>query len=127
MADTKQHPSAIPVESDGVSYSGVLWFVIILTATTLFCQAVVWGMFEIMERRASASDAPRSPLAVQTGTPPPGPNLLTDEPANLQKFQQSERDRLSTYGLDKNTGAVRIPIDRAKELVLERGLPARVK
>jgi hypothetical protein len=70
---------------------------------------------------------PRPTLAVKTGTPPPGPNLLTDEPANLQTFRKSEHERLTTYGLDRNTGAVRIPIDRAKELVLERGLPARAK
>jgi len=127
MADTRDHSSPIPVESDGVSYSGVAWFVVILTATTLFCQALVWGMFAFMERRVAATDAPRSPLAVKTGTPPPGPNLLADEPANLRKFTQDEHNRLSTYGLDKNTGVVRIPIDRAKELVLERGLPARAK
>ena len=33
---------------------------------------------------------------------------------------------LTTYGwVDKNAGTVRIPIDRAKELLLERGLPVR--
>jgi len=33
---------------------------------------------------------------------------------------------LSTYGwTDKNAGVVRIPIDRAMELQLERGFPTR--
>jgi hypothetical protein len=33
---------------------------------------------------------------------------------------------LTTYAwVDRNAGTVRIPVDRAKDLALERGLPAR--
>jgi hypothetical protein len=33
---------------------------------------------------------------------------------------------LTTYGwMDQNAGVVRLPIERAKELILERGLPVR--
>jgi hypothetical protein len=45
---------------------------------------------------------------------------------NLQKFRAEEEHQLSSYGwVDQNTGLVRLPIDRAKALLLERGLAVR--
>jgi hypothetical protein len=130
MADTKHGHAApahdIPVEGDGISYSGLGWFVVVLTVTTVLCQLLVWGLFEVMENRAESMDAARAPLALPAGTLPPGPTLLADEPANLRDFRQAEQDRLTTYGwVDRNGGRVRLPIERAKALVIERGLPVR--
>ncbi len=48
MADTKHVHGAAPIEGDGVSYSGIVWFVVILTVTTVACQLIVWGGFEFM-------------------------------------------------------------------------------
>ncbi|HEX5214894.1 MAG TPA: hypothetical protein VFV98_05495 [Vicinamibacterales bacterium] len=127
MADTNaHHADQIPVEGDGVSYSGIVWFVVILTVTTLFCQLLVWGLFEYMQSREFARDPARSAVAAPTGTLPPTPNLLTDEPANLKHFRDAETTALETYGwVDQNAGTVRLPIEKAKELILERGLPVR--
>ena len=127
MADTK-HGAAppLPVEGDGVSYSGIVWFVVILTVTTVFCQLLVWGMFEFMQSREDARDPARSIVAAPTGTLPPTPNLLTDEPATLKHFRDAEKSALETYGwVDQNAGTVRLPIAKAKELMLERGFPVR--
>ncbi len=126
MADTSHAHATPPVEGDGVNYRGIVWFMIVLAATTLFCQAIVWGMFSYMAHRERAADTPRSDLAVPQGQNPPAPNLLTDEAGNLRAFRAREDEVLSTYGwADANQQAVRIPIDRAKELILQRGLPAR--
>ena len=127
MADTNaHHADQIPVEGDGVSYSGIVWFVVILTVTTVFCQLLVWGLFEYMQSREFERDPARSIVAAPTGTPPPTPNLLTDEPANLKHFRDAEKTTLETYGwVDQNAGTVRLPIAKAKELILERGLPVR--
>jgi hypothetical protein len=133
MADIKTHHAAPiptgPVAEDGLSYRGIVWFVVILVATTAFCQLLVWGMFELSSARASGAEAPRPPLAgpapghMEPPALPPGPNLLTNEPMNLRTFRVTEDAALSTYGwIDQNAGIVRIPIDRAKELALERGL-----
>lgn len=131
MADTK-HAHAIataptgPTEGDGVSYKGLVWFGVILFATTVVCQVLVWGMFELFDRQVTREDVPRAPLAAPVGTLPPPPNLLTDEPGNLSTFRHQEDEILSTYGwVDKNSGLVRIPIDRAKALLLQKGLPVR--
>jgi len=131
MADTKHahaHAAAPagPVEGDGINYRGIVWFVAILIVTTLACQALmVWFMHIEHERVA----APPALAAV-----PPAPNLVSlnsqdmpeGEPTNLARFRASEDEILSTYGwIDRNGGVVRIPIDRAKALLLERGLPVR--
>jgi hypothetical protein len=49
------------------------------------------------------------------------------EPVNLETLRTREHEELTTYGYeDKNAGTYRIPVDRAKELVLERKvLPVR--
>jgi hypothetical protein len=133
MADTK-HGAAppMPVEGDGVSYSGILWFVVILTITTIVCQVLMWGLFAVLRGRESSRDLARSPLAAPQGQAPPGPNLIAilpgvhGEPQNLKEFRDKEHAILTTYGwADQNTGAVRIPIQRAKDLLIERGLPTR--
>jgi hypothetical protein len=140
MADTDRAPVTPPVEGDGISYRGIVWFAVILTATTVFCQLLVWGAFELMEARAERADVQRAPLAappvspsikdgrVLTGTDAPAPPMapLVNEPVVLNEFRQREDDYLSTYGwVDQGAGTVRLPIDRAKDLVIERGLPTR--
>lgn len=128
MADTKHHHAAPsqPVEGDGVSYSGIVWFVVILTIVTVVCQLLMWGLFAYLGTRHDASDVARSPFAAPQGQLPPPPNLLTDEPVNLLQYQRSEDTALGTYGwIDKEAGTVRLPIDRAKELLLQRGFPVR--
>ena len=129
MADTKHHhaPSPLPVEGDGVSYSGIFWFVVVLTVTTVACQLLVVGLFAYLDHRLlPVSTSPRSPLASPAGQAPPAPTLLRDEPANLKTFKDTEHSVLTSYGwVDQATGAVRLPIDRAKDLIIERGLPVR--
>jgi hypothetical protein len=114
-----------PTEGDGISYRGIVWFVVILTVTTLVCQGLVLLFLKYEIGRAARNDAPMAPLSLPAHQLPPPPNLLTDEPANLRQFRAHEDATLSGYGwVDRNAGTVRIPIDRAKELVLERGFGA---
>lgn len=124
MADTETRHLSPPVEGDGVNYQGIGWFVVILAGTTVFCMALVWGLFEVMDRRNEPTAA--APLAAPAGQLPPGPNLLTDEAGNLRQFRQREDTALTSYGwADQATETVRLPIARAKDMLLERGLPVR--
>jgi hypothetical protein len=141
MADTN-HPVDRPVEGDGVSYRSIVWFVVVLTATTVVCQILVWVLLRAFQYQ---SDTPvLSPLADAVTERPategrvypdltivgaktgPQPQLLVNEPANLEQFRAQEDLKLTTYGwVDRNAGVVRIPVERAKSLLLERGLPVR--
>ena len=145
MADIKAHhgtadhaPSPLPVEGDGINYRGLVWFAVILTATTLFCQVLVWGMFKWWENREEGRDVARAPVAAPASHPTitggrldggsiaPQPALLVNEPTVLRDFREHERQSLEEYGwVDRNAGTMRIPISRAKELLLQRGLPVR--
>jgi hypothetical protein len=56
-------------------------------------------------------------------TLPPQPRLQVYPVRHWKDFQGAERERLSTYGwMDRSTGAVHVPIDRAMDLIAERGL-----
>ena len=140
MADTKHagtKRSDARTEGDGISSRGVAWSMVVLTIITLFCYALVVGLFKFMESRAVAGDSPRAPLAAapvqpaieggrMVGGPASVPSLLLREPMNLQKFRDEEEHLLTSYGwVDQNAGVVRLPIDRAKALLLERGLQVR--
>jgi hypothetical protein len=141
MADTRHHGAhagTAPVEGDGIHYGGIGWFIVILTVTTVFCQVLVWGIFELMASRADARDVAPPAIAGPSVTPRiedgrllgrpdrPGPDMLVYEPTALGRFRATEDELLATYGwVDRNAGTIRIPIERAKELLLEKGLAAR--
>ncbi len=127
MTDTKSHQAGVAqTESDGVNYRGIVVFVAILAITTIACELIVVGMFKLFDAQSKASGVARAPLSAPAGTLPPPPNLLLNEPLNLSQFRAREANELGHYGwIDKNAGVVRLPIDRAKALLLERGLPVR--
>lgn len=129
MADTRHPPASVsPVEGDGVSYSGIVWFVVILTVTTVVCQILMFVLLKTMQHQNPAPEADRQgltgrvyPEMVHVGPANgPTPQLLAREPVNLEEFREQEHDILNNYGVvDANAGTYRIPIERAKELVLE--------
>jgi hypothetical protein len=96
-------------------------------------------LFNWFERQAAANDPPVSPLALPAPEVPkntsqspyfssgvPGPPLLTNEPIALDKQRGNEQKRLHGYGwVDEKSGVAYMPIEEAKKLILQRGLPAR--
>lgn len=51
------------------------------------------------------------------------PRLETNERIEINDFRLQEEQKLDTYGwVDQQGGAVRIPIDRAMDLIAQRGL-----
>ena len=56
----------------------------------------------------------------------PEPRLQMNPVRDYQEFRAAEEAYLNSYGwIDRLNGVVRIPADRALELVLQRGLPQR--
>lgn len=81
------------------------------------------GFFGLMERRAE----PRGEQPFADYQPvPPEPRLQADPAVDLQLLHEREYERLHRYAwADEQEGIVRIPIERAMELIAERGLPTR--
>jgi hypothetical protein len=66
-----------------------------------------------------------SPL-VKTRQVPPAPQLQVSPGVDMMQFRLAEDAKLNGYGwVDRQNGIVRIPIDRAMDLLATRGLPAR--
>lgn len=77
------------------------------------------------ERTAAERAREISPIEV-TPPMPPEPRLQVSPPADLAAMRAAEDEVLQSYGwIDKEENVVRIPIERAMELLAERGLPAR--
>jgi hypothetical protein len=56
----------------------------------------------------------------------PEPRLETDERTEINDFRLREEEQLNSYGwVDQPAGVVHIPIERAMQLVVARGLAAR--
>jgi hypothetical protein len=143
MSDTNHSHSDIPIEGDGISYSGIGWFIVVLVVTVVASELFVVGLFKATERyRLNRPEVVRAPLAAPVSHPTidggrletgmeaaaaPTPTLLVDEPINLKAFRDNEQKMLHTYGwVNEGAQTVRLTIDRAKDLVIERKLlPAR--
>ena len=68
---------------------------------------------------------PASPFENQRELPPQ-PRLQPHPASDLKRYCETEQQELSTYGwVDRHNGVVRIPVDRAMDIVLQKGLPAR--
>ena len=84
---------------------------------------VLFGFFDGRERMTVPAEYP---LAAQAPKVPPEPRLQEHPREDLRELRAREDEILTSYGwVDKNAGIVRIPIDAAMKLTLERGLPAR--
>jgi hypothetical protein len=57
---------------------------------------------------------------------PPSPRLQPAPVTDLRNYRDAQQQELNSYGwIDPHNGVVRIPIDRAMDLLLQRGLPVR--
>lgn len=65
-----------------------------------------------------------APSPVRATAQFPEPRLQAKPAAELEKFRAAEEQQLNSYGwIDRFAGIVRIPIERAMELIVQRGLP----
>ncbi|HXQ26528.1 MAG TPA: hypothetical protein VN822_09000 [Candidatus Acidoferrales bacterium] len=68
-----------------------------------------------------------SPMVKETDRMlPPSPRLQVMPHLELQDYCAAQQREVGTYGwVNQQSGVVRLPVDRAMDLVLARGLPAR--
>ena len=102
-------------------------FAIFLTVLTLVTAALTVGFYKFLDSREQVEKAPRYPLAEGVTRPlPPTPRLQTYPFDDVKAFRVEEAKLLEHYAwIDKNAGTVRIPVSRAIELLVAKGLPHR--
>jgi len=134
-------------EESRVQVAGVTWFIIILSIAVVFIGWLMVALINSFEGREIKSELESrpSPFAAERAKIPPEPrlqlapnseeqidkrippDLKTQHPLQEMKDLRSQWEKqLTTYGwVDEQSGVVRIPIDDAKRLLLQRGLPTR--
>jgi hypothetical protein len=138
MADVNQPHAAAPAggptdnvevlhEESDVNIRAIFGFgagLVVVAAVVHLLIYVLFGFFNAREGRSVTAEYPLA--AAQENRLPPEPRLQTNPREDLSELRAKEDEILGSYGwVDKNAGIVRIPIDAAMKLTLERGLPAR--
>jgi hypothetical protein len=85
----------------------------------------MWLLFDYFAARRARLEVAPSPV-FEARQLPPEPRLQVSPQHDLHQMRAAETALLHSYGwVDRQAGIVRIPIERAIELLAERGLPAR--
>jgi hypothetical protein len=125
-ADTHDNPE-VQHETSDVNLRAILSFGAGLTLVAIVVHALLWLLFMYFQAREARTDVRQFPLAVeQQNRLPAEPRLQTNPRQDLIDLRTREDAALGTYGwVDRSAGVVRIPIEQAMSLAVERGLPAR--
>lgn len=115
-------------ETSDINVRAIIWFVTVLTAIVLAMNVSMWAMFRVLQHYERKFEPAVSPLA-----PPaagvkdfPAPSLQTQPWQDLREFRAAQQNALRGYGwVDEKLGVAHIPIARAKELLLQRGMTVR--
>lgn len=131
--DPKDQPK---VEQTDVNIRVIAKFAVVLVVVGLVVHLLILGVFKVLDARAKREDPQLSPLtptrqvapeprlqAMQQPVPV-GKELPFDPQTLRQNILSEEEERLNSYGwVSKNENLIHIPIDQAKKLIAERGVP----
>ena len=115
-------PAVPGYETRDANTSGVLLFIALLATTVVLVLLLAWGLF----RHYSVSINNSPPDSPFTGVRevPSAPRLQVTPREDLQRILADQQSKLETYGWeDRQAGTVRIPIERAMDLLVQKGLP----
>ena len=120
-------PVAVGHETSDAQAGPIIRFLIFLAVTSIVIAGLMVWFHDYLERREGAEKVSRYPVAAGRQRPlPPPPRLQTEPFETIKDLRRAEQRMLDRYQwVDRNAGIVRIPVDRAMEIVAERGLPHR--
>lgn len=125
-------------ERQDLSAAGVTYFLLGLVAMILLASFMLAHFYDFLDKRENAQQPALSPLVTNVPTDTrhiprtypqtvfPSPKLEEDERGQLNGIRLTEEQTLNSYGwVDEKAGTVRIPIERAMDLIAQQGLPVR--
>jgi hypothetical protein len=111
-------------EARDVNFRGAFAFGVILAVTLVGVIFVMRAVFWHFARVQALGPEP-TPFATARELPP-APRLQAHPQQDLQQTLDGQGQILNSYGwVDERSGRVRIPIDRAMDLLAQQGLPVR--
>ena len=120
----ERHQQQSRHQTSEIDLRGITWLAVGLVISAIAVGLLGAGLFSLFKDQYPSESAPSR--ITTSGRWPPAPRLQTDPASDWHQLQAAEAARLSSYGwIDKSAGVIRIPIDRAMDLLAQRGLPAR--
>ncbi len=110
-------------EHKDVDVIGLVMVVVLLLLIIAICLMVSWGVLHFHNRSHPAQQPPEVQMAREMASFP-APQLIEHPGYEWKKTRSEQKSELETYGwIDRSAGIVHIPIARAMQLIVERGLP----
>ena len=130
MSSSMDKSHVTPVASPGyetrdANVRGVFGFLVVLSLVLVFTALLCWALF----RHFSAGQAHRAPASPfsETRQLPTGPQLQVNPRQDLLRFRAEQEQSLESYAWEsREDGTVRVPIERAMQMLLQKGLPVAV-
>ena len=127
-------------ETEDLSPQGVFYFMAGVAVLGVVIYFILVGMYRLLDAYDRSHQLPMNPMAVKTGVDPqtmtfrditsrvdstfPKPVLEHSERTQFIEELAKQDETLASYGwVDQNNGVARIPIERAMDLLVQRGLP----
>jgi hypothetical protein len=126
-------------EHEDLSSRGVFAFMLGLAVSGIVIYFIIVGMYRFLDSYERSQMATASPLVTSKGTisrvvtqadmdrdfkDNGAPMLETNERGQLRDFLMDQENQLNSYGwVDEKAGVAHIPIDRAMDVLIQRGVP----
>jgi len=124
--DTKPTDAGPGYETSDASVRSLVRYGIVLAIITALSFGAMKLLVDLLEAHAERTGEAPPPMMATGLQVPAEPRLQVLPSVDLEKFHAGETASLETYSwVDRQAGVVRIPIERAIEVLAERGLPAR--
>ena len=139
MNNEELHHEEVRYERQDLSPKAILSFLLGLAVFGLLLHFVLFGAYRFFDAYSRTHQPAMNPLVTRAETNPrqvspdeikqfPQPRLEINERQEIKDFRLKEEQQLNTYGwVDQKTGVVHIPIERAMELIAQRGLSTTPK
>jgi hypothetical protein len=125
----------VQYEPRDLSALGIMGFLAGLTLVGILLNFILFGIYRYLDNYTKTHEPALNPLVTNTNRDMrnprldeanefPQPRLETNEVGQLRDRRWFEETTLYSYGwVDQKAGVAHIPIDRAMQLIAQRGLP----
>jgi hypothetical protein len=111
-------------ERKDIDVPSLFMIAVILLFSCVVIFIVVTAMMHYFKVHEPTKTSGQANLPVTSAGKFPKPRLQVNGAANLATLRAAEEADLLSYGwVNRDSGIVRVPIDRAMQLLLQRGLP----
>jgi hypothetical protein len=111
-------------ERKDINIRALAWIGAGLVVAAALLHLFLYLFYQGIRNSVREEGVPASLVTEQRSAPPVEPQLQANPVEDFKKFRAEENEKLNSYGwIDKEREIVRIPIEQAMRVILNRGLP----